>query len=70
MGSSKFVKYLIIFVAVLFLIFIIGRIAGWFGGNKAVIVAVDKAQKRTIYEVITADRPFPFRPGMTATMDI
>jgi HlyD family secretion protein len=55
MGSSKFVKYSIIFVVALLLIFIIGKIAGWFGGNKAVIVAVDKAQKRTIYEVVTAN---------------
>ena len=55
MGLSKFVKYLIIIVAVMILIFIIGRITGLFGGKKAIIVVVDKAQKRTIYEIVTAN---------------
>jgi HlyD family secretion protein len=55
MRLSKFLKYLIIIVIALLLIFIFGKIAGWFGGNKAIVVSVEKAQKRTIYEVVTAN---------------
>ncbi len=55
MISSKFIKYLVIIAALLFIIFIIGKIAGWFGGSYAINVVVEKAKKRTIYEVVTAN---------------
>jgi HlyD family secretion protein len=55
MYSSKFLKYLIFVAAILIIIALIGKKAGWFGGNEPIIVAVEKAQKRTIYEIITAN---------------
>src|SRR5450432_1913694 len=41
-------------VAVLLLIVVIGRNAGWFGGSEATKVAVEKVQKRDITEKVTA----------------
>jgi HlyD family secretion protein len=55
MVSSKFLKYLIIIVTTLLFVFIIGKIAGWYGSNKAIVVAIDKVQKRTIFEIVTAN---------------
>jgi len=55
MYSSKFLRYLIIIAAILIIIALIGKKAGWFGGNKPLNVAIEKAQKRTIYEIITAN---------------
>jgi HlyD family secretion protein len=55
MGSSKFLKYLLIGASALILILIIGRIGGCFGGIKALNVTTEKPQKRTIYEVVTAN---------------
>jgi HlyD family secretion protein len=55
MFSSKILRYLLISVAALILLAIIGKKARWFGGEKPLNVAVEKAQKRTIYEIITAN---------------
>jgi len=55
MFSSKLLKYLLISVAALIVIAIIGKKARWFGGEKPLNVAVEKVQKRTIYELITAN---------------
>jgi HlyD family secretion protein len=55
MFSSKLLKYLLIAVAALIVLALIGKKARWFGGEKPLIVAVEKAQKRTIYEIITAN---------------
>ena len=48
-------KYLAIVVAVLIIIVVVGRKAGWFGSVKPMNVCTEKVQKRTIYEVITAN---------------
>ena len=55
MFSSKVLKYFGIAVAALIVFAIIGKSAGWFGGNDPVKVSTDKVEKRTIYEIITAN---------------
>lgn len=55
MFTSKIKKYLIIGVCALIVLAIVGKKAGWFGGDKPINVSTEKAQKRTIYEVITAN---------------
>jgi len=55
MNTSKLLKYLIIGASVLLLIIILGRLGGWLGGHKAINVIADKPQKRTIFEVVTAN---------------
>jgi len=55
MKNNKLLKYLLIAAAVLIVFAIIGKKAGWFGKTKAVKVATEIAQKRTIVEVITAN---------------
>lgn len=55
MFKSKILRYLLIATVVLILFSIIGRKAGWFGGSKPIAVSIEKPQKRTIYEVITAN---------------
>jgi HlyD family secretion protein len=55
MFSSKLLKYFA-FAALAFIVLaIVGKKAGWFGGNKPILVATEKVQKRTIYEIITAN---------------
>jgi HlyD family secretion protein len=55
MFSSKMLKYAAIAVSALIIFVIIGKKAGWFGGIKPIVVSTEKVQKRTIYEVITAN---------------
>ena len=55
MFSSKLLRYLLISVAALIILAIIGKKARWFGGEKPTNVAIEKVQKRTIYEIITAN---------------
>ena len=55
MFKSKVLRYLLIATAVLIVFSIIGRKAGWFGGNKPILVSTEKPEKRTIYEVITSN---------------
>lgn len=55
MFNSKIRKYLIIGVCLLVVLAIVGKKAGWFGNEKPLNVSTEKVQKRTIYEVITAN---------------
>ena len=55
MFSPKILKYLGIAVAVLIVFAIIGKSAGWFGGNDPIKVSIEKVERRTIYEIITAN---------------
>jgi HlyD family secretion protein len=55
MNSGKLLKYAGI-IAIIFIVFaIIGKKAGWFGKEIQYKIAVEKAQKRTIVEIITAN---------------
>ncbi|HDZ40783.1 MAG TPA: efflux RND transporter periplasmic adaptor subunit [Bacteroidetes bacterium] len=55
MKSNNLLKILVVAVAVLVVIAIIGKKQGWFGKELTVKVAVEKAERRTIVEMITAN---------------
>ncbi len=55
MKSNNLLKILVILVAVLIIFAIIGKNQGWFGKELMIKVAVEKAEKRTIIEMITAN---------------
>jgi HlyD family secretion protein len=55
MKTNKLLKILIPVVIVLIIFAIIGKKQGWFGKALTIKVAVEKAQKRTIIETITAN---------------
>jgi len=55
MKSNKLLKILVIIVAVLLVLAVIGKKQGWFGKELMIKVAVEKAEKRTIVEMITAN---------------
>ncbi len=55
MNSKKTIIYLSIGAAVLIILAIIGKKAGWFGSSVSYDVAIEKVTKRNITEVITAN---------------
>jgi len=55
MKNKKLLRYLIIATVVLIVFAIIGKKAGWFGKGNIEKVAVEKVEKRTIIETITAN---------------
>lgn len=55
MKNNKILKILLPAVIVLVLFAVIGKKAGWFGKALTIKVAVEKAEKRTIVETITAN---------------
>jgi HlyD family secretion protein len=55
MKSKKILTYAIILAVVFIILAIIGKKAGWFGKEEITKVAVEKAEKRTIIETITAN---------------
>jgi HlyD family secretion protein len=55
MKSNKILKYLLPAVIVLIIFAIVGKKAGWFGKALTLKVAVEKVEKRTIIETITAN---------------
>lgn len=55
MKSNKLLKILVVVVAILIVFAIIGKQQGWFGKELMIKVAVDKAERRTIVEMITAN---------------
>jgi HlyD family secretion protein len=55
MQKKKLTRYIIIAAAGIILIAIIGKKAGWFGGNPEIKVSTENVEKRTITEVITAN---------------
>ena len=52
---NKKIIYLIVAVVVLLIVAVIGKQAGWFGKSEAIKVSVEKPEKRTITETITAN---------------
>lgn len=55
MNSGKLLKYAGIIAVIFIVLAIIGKKAGWFGKEIQYKVAVEKAQKRSIVEIITAN---------------
>lgn len=55
MKKNKTLKYLLIVAAVLIVVALIGKKAGWFGKGPLTKVAVESVQRRTIVETITAN---------------
>jgi HlyD family secretion protein len=55
MWANKKLRYTLIALGLILIIAVVGKKAGLFGNTDAIEVAVEKAQKRTIYEVITAN---------------
>ena len=55
MKSNNLLKILAIVVVLLIVVAIIGKKQGWFGKELMVKVAVEKAERRTIVEMITAN---------------
>ena len=53
--SKKTLKYLIIAAAVLIVLAVAGKRAGWFGQDPEIDVSTEEAQRRTIIETITAN---------------
>ncbi len=52
--KTKITKYLVIGISVLIIILLIGRKAGWFGGEQSVLISTDEVSIRTITEIVTA----------------
>ena len=55
MKQKKLLRYLIIAVVALLIFVIIGKKAGWIGKEKPLEVSIEKVQKRTILETVTAN---------------
>jgi len=55
MKTKKILTYVIILAAVLIILAIVGKKVGWFGKEEAIRVAVEKVEKRSIIETITAN---------------
>jgi len=55
MKSNNLLKILVIVVAILVVFAIIGKNQGWFGKELMVKVAIEKAERRTVIEMITAN---------------
>jgi len=54
MKNNKLLKYLLIAAVILIVFAIIGKKAGWFGGEVLIKVSVANPEKRTINELVTA----------------
>ena len=54
MKKNKLLRYLIIATVALLILAIVGKKAGWFGGDVSIKVAVEQPEKRTITEIVTA----------------
>jgi HlyD family secretion protein len=55
MKSKKILTYAIIIAVVFIILAVVGKKVGWFGKEETIKVAVEKAEKRTIIETITAN---------------
>lgn len=55
MKTKKLLRYSLIAVVVLVVLAVVGKKAGWFGQEEAILVAVEKAKRRDIIETITAN---------------
>jgi HlyD family secretion protein len=54
MKSNKLLKYLLIAAAILIVLAVVGKKAGWFGGKVEIKVSVENPEIRTLTEVVTA----------------
>ncbi len=55
MKTKKLLRYSLIAVVILIVLAVVGKKAGWFGKEEAILVAVEKAKRRDIIETITAN---------------
>jgi len=55
MKTKKLLRYSLIAVVILIVLAVVGKKAGWFGKEDAILVAVEKAKRRDIIETITAN---------------
>lgn len=55
MKSKKILTYAIIIAVVFIILAVVGKKVGWFGKEEVTKVAIEKAEKRTIVETITAN---------------
>jgi len=55
MKTKKLLRYSLIAVVLLIVLAVVGKKAGWFGKEEAILVAVEKAKLRDIIETITAN---------------
>ena len=55
MKTNKLLRYSLIAVVILIVLAVVGKKAGWFGKEEAILVAVEKAKRRDIIETITAN---------------
>jgi HlyD family secretion protein len=70
MKNKKILKILVPAVILLFIFAIVGKKAGWFGKAATVKVAVEKAEKRTIIETITANGKIQPEKEVKITPDV
>ncbi|MFT7299073.1 MAG: HlyD family secretion protein [Sphingobacteriales bacterium] len=52
--SNKLIKYLTIAVIALIVLAVIGKKSGWFGNEESIKISVEKVEKRTIIESVSA----------------
>jgi len=55
MKTKKLLRYSLIAVVILVVLAVVGKKAGWFGKEEAILVSVEKAKRRDIIETITAN---------------
>lgn len=70
MKSNKILKYLVPAVVILIIFAIIGKKQGWFGKSLTVKVAVEKVEKRTITETVTANGKIQPEKEVKLTPDV
>lgn len=70
MKEKKILKYLLPAVVILIIVAIIGKKQGWFGKALTVKVAVEKIEKRTIVETITANGKIQPEKEVKITPDV
>jgi HlyD family secretion protein len=70
MKTNKILKILVPAVVLLIIFAVIGKKAGWFGKATTVKVAVEKAEKRTIVETITANGKIQPEKEVKITPDV
>jgi len=70
MNSGKLLRYILIFALLLIILTVVGKKAGWFGKEKAIKVSVEKVQKRTIVELITANGKIEPETEVKITPDV
>jgi HlyD family secretion protein len=70
MGTNKTFRYLLIAAVILIILALVGKKAGWFGKGYSIKVAVEKPEKRTIIETITANGKIQPETEVKITPDV